>query len=185
MCLLVAWILSAPEGMFKNARGHGAERGRIMKFSENGREKLKLMEGFVPSAKKDMAGCPTIGYGHKIKPGETFGVVSEVAATKIMMEDVAPYEGFINNYIGKKLTQNQFDALVIFMYNIGGTAFLNSSIFKEIKDGKFEEATIPWAKWINITVKEKDPTTGVDIKKLIPVQGLVNRRLQEINLFRS
>jgi lysozyme len=172
--------------MFENAGGDGKERGQGMtKFSQNGQDKLKLIEGFVSAVTKDLAGYPTIGYGHRVKPGEKFGVISEAAALKIMMEDVAPFEGFLNNYIQKRLTQNQFDALIIFMYNIGDTAFLNSSVFQHIKDGLFEEATIPWAKWINITVKEVDPETGGEIKKLVPVQGLINRRLKEIQLFRS
>lgn len=156
-----------------------------MKFSEKGQEKLKQLEGFVHVLTADGAGYPTIGYGHKLKPGERFGIISKEAASKIMMEDVAPLEGFLNNYINPKLTQNQFDALIIFMYNIGATAFLNSSIFQDVKEGKFEEATAPWAKWVNITQKEVNPKTGETIKKLIPIKGLVNRRLQEIQLFRS
>lgn len=172
--------------MFEGTRSNGEERGKDMtKFSQNGQNKLKIIEGFVSVVTKDLAGYPTIGYGHRVKPGEKFRVISEETALKIMMDDVAPYEGFLNNYIQKRLTQNQFDALIIFMYNIGDTAFLNSSVFRNIKDGLFEEATIPWAKWINITVTEIDPGTGEKIKKLIPVDGLINRRLQEIQLFRS
>lgn len=171
--------------MLEGSGANGNDWSPIMKFSEKGQEKLKQLEGFLNVIVADNAGYPTIGYGHKLKPGERFGIISKETALKIMMEDVAPLEGFLNNYIKPKLTQNQFDALIIFMYNIGATAFLNSSIFQDIKGAKFEEATIPWAKWINITKKEVDQKTGETIKKLIPVQGLINRRLQEIQLFRS
>lgn len=157
----------------------------MKKFSANGQNKLKLWEGFVAMPTADLGGKLTIGYGHKIISGEKFGMISPEMGTKIMMQDVAPLEAFLNNYITPKLTQNQFDALVIFMFNIGSTAFLNSSVFRDIKDGKMEEATIPWAKWINITVKEIDPETGKEIKKLIPVPGLIKRRAQELTLFRS
>jgi len=186
LCFLVAGILSSFERMHENTRSNEYERRQIMKFSEKGQDKLKQLEGFLPVLTADGAGYPTIGYGHKAKPGENwYGIISKEKASSIMMQDIAPLEGFLNNYINPKLTQNQFDALIIFMYNIGVTAFLNSSIFQDVKAAKFEEATVPWAKWINITKKEIDVKTGEMIKKLIPVKGLINRRLQEIQLFRS
>ena len=75
-CLLVAWILSPFAEMFEVTRSNGAERGQDMKkFSENGQEKLKLLEGFVASPTEDGARYPTIGYGHKIKPGERLGFI--------------------------------------------------------------------------------------------------------------
>jgi len=181
---LVAWLLPTTERMPDRTSRNETER-KIMKFSAKGQDKLKKFEGFLNVEAPDRAGYPTIGYGHKIKQGERFGIISEQTALTIMLEDVSPLEEFLNNYIGKKLTQNQFDALIIFMYNIGDTAFLNSSVFRDIKDGKMEEATVPWAKWINITKKEFDPKTGKIVKKLIPVKGLLNRRLQEIQLFNT
>jgi lysozyme len=156
-----------------------------MKFSENGQEILKKMEGFLSQPENDAAGYPTIGYGHKIKSGERFAFLTETTASEVLLKDVPAIEGLLNNYIKTKLNQNQFDALVIFIYNIGITAFLNSSVFTDIQKGNFEEATIPWAKWINITVRQTDETTGEVIKKLIPIKGLENRRAQEINLFNT
>lgn len=141
-------------------------------------------EGFRSAPYLDKAGHWTIGIGHKIKPGEHFTTLTEAEAFQLMKRDIEPIETFINNYM-PKITQNQFDALVIFIFNIGLTAFLNSSVFSNIKDKKFEEATKPWAKWINITQKVKDPQTGEMVKKLIPVEGLIKRRAVEINLFNS
>jgi lysozyme len=183
--ILVGGVLSPPAGMLEDAPRNGKE-GRVMKkFSANGQNKLKEWENFVAIPTPDLGGALTIGYGHKIKAGEKFGMISPEMGVRIMMQDVAPLEAFLNNYITPKLTQNQFDALVIFMFNIGDTGFLNSSVFRNIKDGKMEEATVPWAKWIHITVKEVDPTTGKTIKKLVPVPGLINRRAKELTLFRS
>ena len=83
---LVVWVLPAFEGMFEGTGSNGAEREQDMtKFSQNGQDKLKLIEGFVRVVTKDLAGYPTIGYGHRVKPGEKFGAISETAALKIMM----------------------------------------------------------------------------------------------------
>jgi lysozyme len=119
-----------------------------MKFSNEGEEMLMSEEGFVDKPTPDLAGHLTIGYGHKIKPGEKFGTITKGTGILILKEDVKPFEAVLNNYITVKLSQNQFDALIIFMFNIGDTGFLNSTVYKNVKEGKFEEAEIPWAKWI-------------------------------------
>lgn len=153
-----------------------------MKFSQKGEKILKEVEGFLEKEKLDDGGWSTIGYGHKIKAGEYFTTITPEIGIKILHNDVVTIESFINHYL-PRVTQNQFDALVIFIFNIGITAFLNSSIFMNIKDKKFEEATKAWAKWINITKKIKDPETGEMVKKLVPVSWLIRRRAIEINLF--
>lgn len=155
-----------------------------MKFSQKGEKILKEAEGFIAHVKPDRAGNPTIGYGHKVKAGEYFSIISPEEGERILRADVAPIEALINNYL-PRVTQNQFDALVIFIFNIGATAFLNSGVFSNLKDKKFEEATKPWAKWIHITEKVKDPHTGEIIKKLVPIAGLMNRRAIELKLFNT
>jgi lysozyme len=155
-----------------------------MKFSQKGEKLLIQQEGYREAPYQDKAGNPTIGIGHKIQPGERFTTLTLDEAVQLMRRDIAPIESFINNYM-PKVTQNQFDALVVFIFNIGSGAFLNSSVFSFIKDKKFEEATKPWAKWINITEKIKDPTTGQIIKKLVPCDVLIKRRALEISLFNS
>jgi len=136
-----------------------------MKFSNEGEKILMGMEGFIEKPTPDLAGHPTIGFGHRIKPGEKFGILTKGSAILILQDDVKPLENILNTYIPVKLTQNQFDALIIFMFNIGITGFLNSTVYKNVKEDKFEEATIPWAKWINISVYETDPDTGEKKKK--------------------
>ena len=156
-----------------------------MKFSEKGVEVLKDMEGFKANPYLCSAGDATIGYGHKIKKGEVFTRLTETEADQLLRKDVEPIEKFINVHLNVPLTQNQFDALVMFIFNIGGGAFLGSSVLQDLKVGKYEEATKPWAKWINVSEFHKDQTTGQMVKKLIPVQGLINRRAREIELFNT
>jgi len=156
-----------------------------MVFSENGERLLMEAEGFVGTVKPDAAGHLTIGYGHKIKPGEKYTVISREGALKLMRKDCEPIVNILNNYIPVKMNQNQFDALVMFIYNIGEVPFLNSTVFKDLKAQKLESAIMPWERWINITKRTVDKKTGEIIKKLVPCKGLINRRAMEIKLFNS
>lgn len=162
-----------------------ARRSEEMKFSKNGINILKSLEKFEGKPYKDLAGNPTIGYGHKIKPGETFTTLTEFEAESLLIQDCEPIEKFINVHLKTLVTQNQFDALVMFIFNIGNSAFLSSQVFEDLKNKQYDEATKPWAKWINFTKDEVSPETGKKVKKLIPVEGLVNRRQVEIKLFNA
>ena len=155
-----------------------------MKFSNAGQALLMDIEGFREKPYKDLAGHPTIGFGHKIKPGEVFDTINRNTGIMIMMEDAKPFENFINYYVPVYFTQNQFDALVIFLFNIGEDKFSKSTVYTNLKLGHFEEATIPWAKWINVSEWVIDPETGIEKKVLVPVSGLIKRRQREIELFR-
>jgi len=181
---VVVWAFSGCDGKtnYKFTR-EILEKSIDMKFSKNGKSLLTKMEGFKSKSYLDSGGNLTIGYGHKIKPTEKFDVISEEIALQIMLQDISPIEAFLNRYI-PKLTQNKFDALVLFIYNIGEIAFLNSSVFADIKEKKFEEAMISWQKWSHITRYEKNKE-GEVIKKLIPSQDLIKRRAQEVILFRT
>lgn len=184
-CLfLVVWILfGCSDGKTNNLfiPSKVLEKSIDMKFSKEGQYRLIKMEGFKSKPYLDRGGNLTIGYGHKIKPREKFDIISPEEAKKIMLQDVLPLELFLNKHIGK-LPQNKFDALILFIYNIGDIAFLNSSVFSDIKEKKFQEAMISWQKWSHITVYEKNKE-GEIIKKLIPSQDLIKRRAQEILLF--
>lgn len=155
-----------------------------MKFSNAGHALLMDMEGFRDKPYRCSAGHLTIGYGHKINPGEVFDTITKGTAIMIMMEDAKPFENFINNYIPVDLTQNQFDALVIFLFNIGEDRFSKSAVYTNLKLGHFEQATIPWSKWINVSEWVIDPITGIEKKVLVPVGGLITRRKREIELFK-
>jgi len=155
------------------------------KFSGKGEGALKVAEGFEWKPYKDSAGHLTIGYGHKIKKGETFTTLTEEQAEQLMRQDVAPIVRFLNVHLDTLITQNQFDALVMFIFNIGETRFLSSSVFENLKGRKYDEATVPWSKWINVTAEVVCKETGEKIKKLIPCDGLINRRKMEIQLFNA
>lgn len=141
-----------------------------MKTSQNGIELIKKYEGFsaIPYL------CPgdewTIGYGHKILPGESFNRISKKVATELLAHDVGIAERFIRGR-GWALTQNEFDALVSFVYNVGIGTFKKSSVMKYINQGNKKLAAL----YILVYTK----SGGV----VLP--GLVKRREDEHRLFIS
>ena len=95
----------------------------------------------------------TIGYGHLIQPGEDFSRgISEETATNLLRQDVEKSERAVRNTIIATINQNQFDALVIFAYNIGTYNFAKSTVVKYINNPTFHSATYStlesaWRAW--------------------------------------
>lgn len=140
-----------------------------MKISKQGIEFIKKLEGCVKINGKhiiydDATGKPvlntsflpkgaTIGYGHLIKAGEDFGQgLSEVQATDLLMKDINDTESVINSLVKVRLLQNQYDALVALVYNIGTRGFKNSTILKYINNSNYKSSTynsaeLAWKAW--------------------------------------
>jgi lysozyme len=111
----------------------------------------------------------TIGWGHLIKKEESIpSTITKETADKILTSDLAYTEGYINQ-IGLQLTQNQFDALVSFVFNIGTRAFRRSTLYKLLLQGSYREAAKQFKRW------------RYDNGKV--VEGLLKRRVQETNIF--
>lgn len=162
-----------------------------MKFSDNGINLLKQLEGCVKIGNKhviydDKTGRPihasapmprgaTIGYGHLIKPGEDFkNGITENVATNLLRADIAVAQRAVQKNIMVRLTQNQFDALVIFAYNIGTKNFANSTVVRYINNPNYHSSIYPdlesaWRAWNRVN-------GAVSI-------GLIKRRQREIDLF--
>lgn len=90
-----------------------------MKISKKGIDLIKQFEGCRLKAYKCPAGVPTIGYGHtkNVKMGD---VITQDEAYQLLLNDIVKYEDRVNKYNYKyKFTQNQFDALVSFAFNVG------------------------------------------------------------------
>jgi GH24 family phage-related lysozyme (muramidase) len=146
-----------------------------MGISLRGLAHIKGWEGFKSSVYLDVAGLPTIGYGHLIKPHERFTTITEAQAGALLAKDVTSAESAVNKYVKVPLTQNQFDALVSFAFNVGNGAFANSTMLKRINEGKYTEAGYEFGRWVFITVGGKKTVSA----------GLVNRRTADYNLFRG
>lgn len=146
-----------------------------MKPSQKAVDLIKQFEGFRPNAYLCPANVPTIGYGstswgngQKVKMGE---VVSMTTAEKLLLVDLEKRSKFLQ---GLKVNQNQFDALISFVYNLGVGAFKGSTLFRKVQENP-DDNTIrqEFMKW------NKARVAG----KLIELKGLTRRRDAEANLY--
>ena len=89
-----------------------------MKTSQYGIDLIKHFEGCVLDAYKCPAGVWTIGYGHTkdVQPGDSW---SEDHADHMLLVELEEYENYVNTAVNVPLSQNQFDALVSWVYNLG------------------------------------------------------------------
>lgn len=97
-----------------------------MRTSQNGINLIKSFEGCRLAAYRDVAGVPTIGYGHTagVKMGQT---ITQARAETYLVQDLEKYEKEVDKYQSKyKWNQNEFDALVSFAFNIGSIGALTA-----------------------------------------------------------
>lgn len=142
-----------------------------MQTSANGRKLIENFEGLRLTTYRDQRGIPTIGYGHTgadVFEGQT---ITQEDADNLLAIDLHHAEQVIYNNVIDPLNQNEFDALVSLIYNIGGGAFKSSTLLKLLNAGDFLGASSQFLVW--------DKTNGVTN------QGLLNRRNMERALFLS
>ena len=142
--------------------------GILMKLGESGTEILKYFEGCKLTAYQDSLGVWTIGYGHTkgVYNGMT---ITQEEAEQMLLTELEEYEGYIENMVTVPLTQNQFDALVVWIYNLGPTNFKNSTLLKELNAGNYNAAGQEITRWNKAGGKV--------------LAGLVKRREAEAELF--
>ena len=118
-----------------------------MKTSVEGLNKLKKREGVRNRAYLDTKGIPTIGVGHT-GPEVYMGLVwTDQQVTDAFADDIQWAEDAVNGYVKVALTQNQFDALVSFVFNIGETAFRRSTLLRVLNTGDYVEAANCFDMW--------------------------------------
>jgi len=119
-----------------------------MKFSAAGMELLKRSEGYRNRVYLDVAGLPTIGYGHRLLHSDSFpNGIDEPQATNLLACDVRDAEQAVQRMVKVPLTQGQFDALVDFTYNLGATRLAASTLLKSLNAGRYDDAAEQLLRW--------------------------------------
>ena len=139
-----------------------------MKTGIKGIELIKHFEGCELEAYKCAAGVWTIGYGH-IKGVTSDSVITQEQAEQMLVEELNEYEGYINNMVTTPLSQNQFDALVSWVYNLGGGNLKASTLLKVVNSGEFNGVPEQIMRWNKAGGKV--------------LEGLTRRRQAEADLF--
>lgn len=147
-----------------------------MKISEKGLNLIKEFEGLRLKPYKDAVGIPTIGCGNTYyddgrKVSLSDPAITEERATELLKTVVKRYEDAINRYVQVPITQNQFDALVSFAYNVGNENVRKSTLMKLLNRKQYTEAADQFLRW--------DKAGGKTLK------GLTRRRQAERTLFLS
>lgn len=150
-----------------------------MKLSANSVKELEYSEGKKYKAYKCSAKVWTIGIGttvypdgSKVKEGDS---ITDKQAYEYLAHDLAEFETQVKRLVQVPLTQNQFDALVLFTYNIGGGGLESSTLLKKLNNEDYDGAAKAFMLW--------DKITDVKTQKKVFSQGLHDRRKREMKLF--
>lgn len=172
-------------------------------LSPLGTKFIVSLEGVRRDMYNDNAGHCTIGIGHLIHPGNCIfqrlgknapqprlGLeqreyltleapfqqpLSQAAALALFKGDIAAVETVVNDRVTAVLDQPQFDALVSFAFNVGVTAFANSTLIKQLNSSRYQDVPGEMQRWV------KSTTNGVQTVNAI----LVRRRAREGDLFQN
>lgn len=126
---------------------------------------LANFEGFSGEAYIPVPGdVPTIGFGSTegVKLGDTISVPE---ALNRLEKDVRVAEDAVRSCVTVPLMPYEFDAYVSLSYNIGGSAFCNSTLVRKLNSGNYQGACAELKRWVYVDGRV--------------VQGLVNRREAE------
>lgn len=118
-----------------------------MSLSAKGAQALIQREGRRLTAYKDTKGIWTIGVGHtgpEVKQGLVW---TDAQVTAAFANDVKWAEREVDA-VEAPLTENQYDALVSFIFNIGAGAFRKSTMLKLLNKGEYELAAKEFDRWV-------------------------------------
>ena len=129
---------------------------------------IKKFEGCELEAYQCSAGVWTIGYGHTKDVVEGMTITQE-EAEQMLVDELHEYESYIDKYVTVALNQNQFDALVSWVYNLGPANLSASTMLKVLNSGEYEDVPAQMKRWNKAGGKV--------------LEGLIRRREAEACLF--
>lgn len=147
-----------------------------MRVSDAGLRFIAGHEGSRNKPYNDPSGFCTVGVGHLIgrrrctqADYDQWGTLTDQQVLDLFREDIKRFEDPVNVAVKVPITQNQFDALVSFSFNVGVGAFQKSTLLKKLNAGDYKGAASEFAKW--------NKSAGRVLA------GLTRRRKEEAELF--
>jgi len=151
--------------------------------SQAGIDSLKKSEAVRLKMYRDVVGLPTIGVGHLLTKSELSSgkiLIDNVAVRwgdgltapqveQLLRHDLRTTEEAVDKLVGVALTQHQYDALVSFVFNVGGHAFAHSTLLRKLNMGDYQGVPAQLRRWIY---------AGGE-----PQLGLIHRRAAEVQLW--
>ena len=138
-----------------------------MKIDKYGEKLIKQFESCKLTAYKvdNAEKYYTIGWGHYGADVKKDMKISKEKANELFRNDIKYFETCVSSCLKVKITQSMFNALVSFTYNVGFSAFKNSTLLKYVNKSQFKKASKEFKKWNKCGGKV--------------LKGLVNRRKLE------
>lgn len=149
----------------------------LLELSTNGLKFIAKFEGFLGLPYNNVANNATIGFGHLLHYGPVTKAdksrykkcISEEDALKLLKQDTKVAVDATNRLVKVSLTQNQFDAIVSFTYNVGQGNLSKSNLLTKLNKKEYDAIASELIKW--------NKAGGI----VIP--GLTYRRNAEAELF--
>lgn len=140
-----------------------------LKTNTRARAMIKKHEGLRLKVYDDGVGFMTIGYGHKLSAAENYSVIEEATAEALFEEDLKVAQGHLVRAVKVPLNQNQFGALVSWVFNLGGGALRESTMLKKLNAVELHLVPGEMMRWV------------IAGGRVLP--GLIHRRAAEAALF--
>lgn len=120
-----------------------------MTTSDHGKMHIIRYEGFSSAPYRDAHGC-SVGYGHWLHSGPCAASdrhVTKAEAWEMFEKDISLRENLLRKLVKVPLLQNEFDAMLGFMYNVGAGALRRSTLLKKLNAGDKRGAADEFLRW--------------------------------------
>lgn len=114
----------------------------------------------------------TYMYGMPVQPGQR---ITKAEAINLLQTTLEGFSQVLGKLVSVPVTRGQYVALLDFIYNVGATAFANSTLLRQLNAGQETLAANCFSQWVY--QKHWDKVQGKFVSQVVP--GLVNRRRKE------
>ena len=109
---------------------------------------VKRFEGYSPDVYLCPAGYKTIGYGHLVRRSEVFTILDEDEAEALLRYDMQHAANGVNRLTKVPLDDDQFGALVSFVFNLGSGAYQASTLRAKLNRGEYHTVPSQLRRWV-------------------------------------